>query len=124
MFWNKLLADYLRYKTDVVEGPDLDQLKRECTKLYEDANLVVMPPCNPTRLGLILNMSVFYYEVMRDSSKAIRIADDALALALDKLDDLGEEEFNYAKNLIEQLKENMGNWKEETAQKEMAEGER
>jgi hypothetical protein len=35
-------------------------------------------------------MSVFYYEIVKDDKKACKIADDSLALALDRVDDLGE----------------------------------
>ena len=66
-------------------------------------------------------MSVFYYEIVKDDKKACKIADDSLALALDRVDDLGEQDFNDAKNLIEQLKENLGSWKEELQAAEIAE---
>ena len=72
-----------------------------------------MPSCNPIKLGLALNFSVFYYEVMKDHKKACQLADESLQSALDKIDDLGEEEFRDAKSIIELLKENLTLWKEE-----------
>jgi len=57
---------------------------------------------------------VFYYEVMKDHKKACELADTSLQAALDRINDLGEEEFREAKSIIELLKENLSLWKEES----------
>lgn len=64
-------------------------------------------------MGLALNFSVFYYEVMKDHKKACQLADESLQNALDKIDDLGEDDFRDAKSIIELLKENLTLWREE-----------
>ena len=69
--------------------------------------------CNPIRLGLALNYSVFYYEVMSDHKKACELGEAALQDALEKIDDVDEETFRDAKSIIELLKENLSLWKEE-----------
>ena len=45
------------------------------------------------------------------------MADTALTAALEKIDDLEEEEFKEAKSIIDQLKENLQTWKEEEEEK-------
>ena len=70
-------------------------------------------PCNPIRLGLALNFSVFHFECMNDSKKACTLAENALQEALSKIDDCDEETFRDAKSIIELLKENLSLWKEE-----------
>ena len=50
---------------------------------------------------------------MKDQKKACSLADEALQQALDKIDELGEEDFRDAKSIIELLKENLTLWKEE-----------
>jgi 14-3-3 protein beta/theta/zeta len=82
-------------------------------KAYQEASGIALPPCNPIKLGLALNFSVFHYEVMKDHKQACTLADEALQAALDKIDDLGEEDFRDAKSIIELLKENLTLWKEE-----------
>ena len=72
-----------------------------------------MPPCNPIKLGLALNFSVFHYEVMKNHKAAIELADKALQDALEKIDELEEDDFRDAKSIIELLKENLTLWKEE-----------
>ena len=72
-----------------------------------------MQPCSPIKLSVSLNLSVFYYEVVGDNEKACNIANSALSAALEKIDELGEEEFKDAKAIIELLKENLSNWKDD-----------
>jgi hypothetical protein len=72
--------------------------------------------CNPIRLGLALNFSVFHYEVMNNHSEACTLGEKALSDALEKIDDVDEETFRDAKSIIELLKENLSLWKEEEEQ--------
>jgi 14-3-3 protein epsilon len=50
---------------------------------------------------------------MKDHKKACQLAEESLQAALDKIDDLGEDDFRDAKSIIELLKENITLWKEE-----------
>ena len=56
------------------------------------ANGIELPACNPIKLGLALNFSVFHYEVMKNQAQAISLADTALQEALDRIDELEEDE--------------------------------
>ena len=44
----------------------MEQVKTEALKAYNEAQKIKLPPCNSIKLGLALNFSVFYYEVMKD----------------------------------------------------------
>ena len=82
---------------------------------YKDAEVACkdLPACNPIKLGLALNFSVFHYEVMQDNKQACVLAETALQEAMNKIDDVDEETFRDAKSIIELLKENLTLWKEE-----------
>ena len=112
-FFIKMVGDYYRYISENAKGDLLEQVKPKALKAYEDANKVDMPPCNPIKLGLALNFSVFHYEVMKNHKAACDLADKALQEALDKIDELEEDDFRDAKSIIELLKENLTLWKEE-----------
>ena len=88
-------------------------MKQKATEAYQEANEIPLPACNPIKLGLALNYSVFNYEVIKDHQKACDLADNALQSALDKIDELEEDDFRDAKSIIELLKENLTLWKEE-----------
>ena len=112
-FFVKMVGDYYRYISENAKDEKLTQVKELALKSYNEANDINLPACNPIKLGLALNFSVFHYEVMKNHAKACELADNALQEALDKIDELEEEDFRDAKSIIELLKENLTLWREE-----------
>merc|ERR1712146_281616 len=99
-FFQKMIGDYYRYVAESASQEKLETVKHGALKGYEEADKLSksLNPCNPIRLGLALNYSVFHYEVMNDHKKACTV---------------DEETFRDAKSIIELLKENLSLWKEE-----------
>ena len=112
-FFVKMVGDYYRYICENAGEDIIAAVRDNALKYYKNANEIQLPPCNPIRLGLALNFSVFHYEVMKNHKAAVELADLALQEALDKIDELEEEDFRDAKSIIELLKENLTLWKEE-----------
>merc|ERR1719409_1967020 len=112
-FFVKMIGDYYRYIAENAKGSLMEEVKQQALKSYNDANQITLPPCNPIKLGLALNFSVFHYEVMKNHKAACDFADNALQEALDKIDELEEDDFRDAKSIIELLKENLTLWKDE-----------
>ena len=112
-FFVKMVGDYYRYIAENAKDAALEDVKQKAKAAYEQANGIDLPACNPIKLGLALNFSVFNYEVLKDHTKACELADSALQQALDKIDELEEDDFRDAKSIIELLKENLTLWKEE-----------
>ena len=112
-FFVKMVGDYYRYIAENAKGDELETVRQYALKAYNEANSIELPPCNPIKLGLALNFSVFHYEVMKNHKAACELADQALQEALDKIDELEEDDFRDAKSIIELLKENLTLWKEE-----------
>jgi len=117
-FFYKMVGDYYRYVAECATGDKLEQVKNGALDNYNlaqeaSANLNA---CNPIRLGLALNFSVFHYEVMNNHKQACELGESALSDALEKIDDVDEETFRDAKSIIELLKENLSLWKEEEEQ--------
>jgi hypothetical protein len=54
----------------------------ECTTLChsQDIALVDLPPTHPIRLGLALNFSVFYYEILNSPERACHLAKQVRAM--------------------------------------------
>jgi len=112
-FFVKMVGDYYRYIAENAKDAKLEEVRNNALKAYGEANEITLPPCNPIKLGLALNFSVFHYEVMKNHKAACDLADKALQEALDKIDELEEDDFRDAKSIIELLKENLTLWKEE-----------
>jgi len=112
-FFVKMVGDYYRYMAENAKDSKLEEAKTKALEHYTQANAITLPPCNPIKLGLALNFSVFHYEAMKDPKAAVNLADKALQDALDKIDELEEDDFRDAKSIIELLKENLTLWKEE-----------
>ena len=108
-----MVGDYYRYSAENAKGSLMEEVKQNALKAYNEANQITLPPCNPIKLGLALNFSVFHYEVMKNHKIACELADQALQEALDKIDELEEDDFRDATSIIELLKENLTLWKEE-----------
>ena len=114
-FFLKMVGDYFRYMAESAQGDVLAQARDGALEHYKQADAAgkELPACNPIKLGLALNFSVFYYEVMQDNKQACALAETALSDAMNKIDDVDEETFRDAKSIIELLKENLTLWKEE-----------
>ena len=110
-----MIGDYYRYVAESAHDATLEEVKNGALEGYKQADTLSgsLNACNPIRLGLALNFSVFYYEVMNDHKKACDLGEKALTEALEKIDDVDEETFRDAKSIIELLKENLSLWKEE-----------
>lgn len=112
-FFVKMVGDYYRYMAENAKGSSLDHAKNKALESYQQAMQIELPACDPIKLGLALNFSVFYYEAHKNTKEAVALAGQALEDALDKIDELEEDEFRDAKGIIELLKENLTLWKEE-----------
>ena len=77
-FFVKMVGDYYRYIAETAQGDHLESTKTKALQAYDRASKITLPPCNPIKLGLALNFSVFHYEVMKDQKKACTLADEAL----------------------------------------------
>ena len=110
-----MIGDYYRYVAESAREDKIQTVKDGALGGYNEAKVLSesLNACNPIRLGLALNFSVFYYEVMNDHKHACELGEKALADALEKIDEVDEETFRDAKSIIELLKENLSLWKEE-----------
>lgn len=110
-----MIGDYYRYVAESASDDKKETVKQGALKGYNEAEKLSksLNACNPIRLGLALNFSVFHYEVMSDHKKACELGEQALSEALEKIDDVDEETFRDAKSIIELMKENLSLWKEE-----------
>ena len=110
-FFQKLTADYYRYIAEFASGMELEQVKLEALRSYEEADEIDLHPNSPLKLGLSLNFAVFHYEVMKNPTGAIEIAEKTLLLAKKNVEVKSLNDFQEAESIIEQLEHNLILWK-------------
>ena len=80
------MGDYHRYLAEFATGDKRKESADKSLEAYKAASDVAvteLPPTHPIRLGLALNFSVFYYEILNSPDKACQMAktsfDEAIA---------------------------------------------
>ena len=122
VFLYKMKGDYYRYLAEFSTGDKKNQNAQKAQQAYMDSLSLAketISPTHPWRLGLALNQSVFYYEIMQNPEKALHMArqafDDAIA-DLDQVEGDGKET-----TLIMQLiRDNVTLWTSELMEQEAA----
>ncbi|KAL8601445.1 hypothetical protein ACOMHN_042449 [Nucella lapillus] len=123
VFYLKMKGDYYRYKAEYKED---DDPKRAAQGAYEEATKVAeekgkdgpnMCPTHPNRLGLALNYSVFYYEILNDPDKACELARRAFEDAIGQLDGEkeGREDCKDSTLIMQLLRDNLTLWTSDTS---------
>lgn len=89
-------GDYHRYLAEFATGDkrkDSADKSLEAYKAASDVAVTELPPTHPIRLGLALNFSVFYYEILNSPDRACHLAKQAFDDAIAELDTLSEESY-------------------------------
>ncbi|KAI0233791.1 hypothetical protein L0F63_001836 [Massospora cicadina] len=114
VFYYKMKGDYHRY---LAEFFSLDDVRKsaaaaanEAYKSATDIAVVELAPTHPIRLGLALNYSVFYYEIMTSSDKACSLAKQAFDDAIAELDTLSEDLYKDSTLIMQLLRDNLTLW--------------
>ena len=79
IFFEQLEADYLRYNCESNETTERKELEQKADEHYRRALEISsgnLPSYSPIALGLILNYSVFLFEVVGEKEKALKLAQD------------------------------------------------
>jgi len=113
VFYLKMKGDYFRYLAEVAATEKRAEVVEKAQSAYDEAFTVAkgkMQPTHPIRLGLALNFSVFYYEILNAPDKACQLAKQAFDDAIAELDTLNEESYKDSTLIMQLLRDNLTLW--------------
>ncbi|KAI4296935.1 hypothetical protein L6164_036852 [Bauhinia variegata] len=113
VFFYKMKGDYYRYLAEFKAGEERKEAADQSQKAYEAASTAAeaeLSPTHPIRLGLALNYSVFYYEILNSPERACHLAKQAFDLAISELDTLSEESYKDSTLIMQLLRDNLTLW--------------
>ncbi|GJJ06993.1 hypothetical protein Clacol_001191 [Clathrus columnatus] len=129
VFYHKMMGDYHRYLAEFATGDKRKESADKSLMSYKAASDVAvteLPPTHPIRLGLALNFSVFYYEILNSPDRfvffmvsryhtnelprACHLAKQAFDDAIAELDTLSEESYKDSTLIMQLLRDNLTLW--------------
>jgi len=113
VFFYKMKGDYHRYLAEFATGNDRKEAAENSLVAYKAASDIAMTelaPTHPIRLGLALNFSVFYYEILNSPDRACRLAKAAFDDAIAELDTLSEDSYKDSTLIMQLLRDNLTLW--------------
>lgn len=110
VFYLKMAGDYYRYLAECVTNKGHDKKASDFYgQAYEHAQ-ASLPTTHPVRLGLALNYSVCYYEILKNKTEACDLAKKAFDNAIQELDKLPEEQYKDSTLIMQLLRDNLTLW--------------
>ncbi|KAK9070243.1 hypothetical protein SSX86_010643 [Deinandra increscens subsp. villosa] len=113
VFYLKMKGDYYRYLAEFKTGSERKEAAENTLSAYKTAQDIAnadLAPTHPIRLGLALNFSVFYYEILNSSDRACNLAKQAFDEAIAELDTLGEDSYKDSTLIMQLLRDNLTLW--------------
>jgi 14-3-3 protein epsilon len=112
VFYLKMKGDYHRYLAESTSGSSRQESADKALSAYNEATTVSLDllPTNPIRLGLALNFSVFYYEIMNSPENAIQLAKKAFDEAIEQLESLTDDTYKDSTLIMQLLRDNITLW--------------
>lgn len=136
VFYLKMKGDYHRYLAEFKAGDERKDAAESTLVAYKSAQDIAtaeLAPTHPIRLGLALNFSVFYYEILNSPDRACSLAKQvffkyitpiflnfseldlvmvvqAFDEAIAELDTLGEESYKDSTLIMQLLRDNLTLW--------------
>lgn len=113
VFYYKMKGDYHRYVAEFSNDEDRKNSAHSSLEAYKSATdtaMTELAPTHPIRLGLALNFSVFYYEILDAPDAACSLAKQAFDDAIAELDTLNEDSYKDSTLIMQLLRDNLTLW--------------
>ncbi|KAL6653932.1 hypothetical protein ACP70R_007397 [Stipagrostis hirtigluma subsp. patula] len=116
VFFYKMKGDYYRYLAEFSTGAEKKAAADQSLMAYQHAMVVAsseLSPAHQIRLGLALNFSVFFYEIMNCHERACQVAKQAFDEATTEINSASEGVYKDSTLMMQLLKDNLALWMSE-----------
>ena len=106
-------GDYCRYQAEFSTEENRRTAAEKSLEAYKKASDLANDALTPThaiRLGLALNFSVFYYEILNSPERACRLAKTAFDEAMGDLENLEGDTYKDSTLIMQLLRDNLTLW--------------
>lgn len=113
VYSDKMMGDYYRYIAELCPTSRTNEnpkLQAESAYRAGMEHAQELPAVHPVRLGLVLNFSVFYFEIMNEREEGCKMARQAFDEAVAGLDAASEESYRDAALVMQLLRDNLTLW--------------
>jgi hypothetical protein len=113
VFFLKLKGDYFRYMAETLAGPEFEDASAKALENYLNAKKIAsesLDAINPARLGLALNLAVFFFEIKKNPKEACQLAKSAVDEAVLGLQTLEEGQYESTTAIMQLLRDNLTSW--------------
>lgn len=113
VYYLKMKGDYLRYLSEISVAGECDAVSKKAQEAYQAATNIAakdLAPINTSRLGLALNFSVLYYEILNEPKAACDLAQKAFDEALQDIDSVDDATYKDSTMIMQLLKDNLLLW--------------
>lgn len=120
VFFLKMKADYFRYIAEY-SGEANKTAADQSGEIYAKALELAeshLETTDPIRLGLSLNASVFFYEVLNDSRRACDLAKKTFDKAIENIEAIDENNYKDSTTIMQLIRDNMNLWNAELEEKQ------
>jgi len=112
VFYHKMKGDYYRYLAESASGQTRIDAGEKAKFAYNAATEIAkdLSPTDPIRLGLALNFSVFYYEIINSHDDAVNLAKSAFDKAVEELENISDDTYKDSTLIMQLLRDNITLW--------------
>ncbi|EAN32890.1 14-3-3-like protein [Theileria parva strain Muguga] len=113
VFYYKMKGDYYRYVSEFSCDDNKTNASTNAKESYQRATEIAeneLKPTHPIRLGLALNFSVFFYEILNKPHEACEMAKRAFDDAITEFDSVSEDSYKDSTLIMQLLRDNLTLW--------------
>eukprot|EP00920_Eleutheroschizon_duboscqi_P019950 GHVT01047728.1.p1 GENE.GHVT01047728.1~~GHVT01047728.1.p1 ORF type:complete len:236 (-),score=38.15 GHVT01047728.1:480-1187(-) len=113
VFYQKMKGDYHRYISEFSNEEGKKAAAEAAQAAYQKATEIAeadLASTHPIRLGLALNYSVFFYEILNEPHQACEMAKRAFDDAITEFDNVSEDSYKDSTLIMQLLRDNLTLW--------------